>query len=89
MEGRMTPPDLSDPGERAAYRHELREVAKPFRYIGVGFALSGAALAVVRARWLPTMPTLVPLAAIAIGLFHMVAAIAIRTRYHMLRMRSD
>ena len=83
------PPDLTVPGERAAYRRELRGVARPFRYIGVDFACLGAALAIVRARWLPTMPALIPLAAIAIGLFHMVAAVAIRTRYHMLRMRDD
>jgi hypothetical protein len=89
MERRVTPPDLSDSAERAAYRRELRGIAKPFRYVGVGFALLGAALAVMRARWLPTMPVIFPLAAIAIGLFHMVAAIAIRTRYHMLRMRGD
>jgi len=89
MEGRVTPPDLTDPGERAAYRRELRGVAKPFRYIGVGFTFLGVALAIVRARWLPMLPALITLAAIAIGLFHMIAAVAIRTRYHMLRMRDD
>ena len=83
----MTPPDLKDPVQRAAYRRELQGVAKPLRYTGVSFALLGALLAVVQRQWLPQMPTAIPLAAIALGVLNMLAAIVIRTRYHQQRMR--
>ena len=83
----MTPPDLKDPVQRAAYRRELQGVAKPLRYSGVSFALLGALLAVVQRQWLPQMPTAIPLAAIALGVLNMLAAIVIRTRYHQQRMR--
>jgi len=86
----MTKPDLNDPAQRAAYRRELQGVARPLRYTGVVFALLGAVLAIVRSKWAPEMPSAIPLAALALGVFNMIAAIAIRTRYHQQRMkRSD
>lgn len=81
------PPDLNDPVQRAAYRRELQGVARPLRHTGVSFALLGVALAVVQWQWLPQMPTIVPMAAIGLGVFNMLAAIVIRTRYHQQRMR--
>ena len=83
----MSKPDLNDPVQRAAYRRELQGVAKPLRYTGVAFALLGAVLAIIRSKWAPQMPSAIPLAALALGVFNMLAAIAIRTRYHQKRMK--
>jgi hypothetical protein len=87
MEEPMTPPDLKDPIQRAAYRRELQGVAKPLRYTGIAFALLGMLLAIAQRKWLPQMPTAIPMAAVALGAFNMLAAIVIRTRYHQQRMR--
>ncbi|MEO9131922.1 MAG: hypothetical protein ABI240_12010 [Sphingomonas sp.] len=81
------PPNLSDPAERAAYRRELQGVGKPIRYTGIMFVLLGVALAVVRLQWWPALPVLVPMAALALGAFNMVAGIVLRIRYHQARMR--
>jgi hypothetical protein len=85
----MSKPDLTDPIARAAYRRELQNVAKPLRYTGVAFALLGALLAIARSKWAPQMPSAIPMAALALGVLNMLAAIAIRTRYHQQRMKSD
>ncbi|MFA6114290.1 MAG: hypothetical protein WC729_09855 [Sphingomonas sp.] len=85
----MTKPDLNDPAQRAAYRRELQGVAKPLRYTGVAFALLGAVLAIIRSKWAPQMPSAIPLAALALGVLNMLAAIALRTRYHQQRMKSS
>ena len=81
------PPNLNDPAERAAYRRELQAVARPIRYTGISFALLGVALAIVQRQWLPDMPTIIPVATLAVGALNMVAGILIRTRYHQARMR--
>ena len=83
----MTAPNLNDPAERAAYRRELQGVARPIRYTGILFVLLGVALAIARLQWLPDLPVLVPMAALALGAFNMVAGIVMRTRYHQARMR--
>ncbi|MDB5706831.1 MAG: hypothetical protein JWN66_3947 [Sphingomonas bacterium] len=83
----MTLPDLKDPVQRAAYRRELQGVARPLRYTGIAFALLGVMLAIAQRKWLPEMPTAIPMAAIVLGAFNMLAAIVIRTRYHQQRMR--
>ena len=85
----MMPPNLNDPAQFEAYRRELRGVARPLRMAGFFFALLGLALAVARAVWVPTLPSLIPLAAIVLGLFNMVAAVALRTRYHKARMKGE
>jgi len=89
VEDIVTPPDLKDPATLAAYRQELRGVARPLRYTGVLFAVTGLVLALVQRFWMPQLPTIVPLAAIALGALNMLAAIMIRTRYHQARMRGD
>ena len=83
----MIAPNLNDPAERAAYRRELQSVARPIRFTGVSFALLGVALAIVRMQWMPDLPEIVPIAAVAVGAANMVAGILIRTRYHQARMR--
>jgi hypothetical protein len=83
----VTAPNLNDPAERAAYRRELQGVARPIRYTGISFALLGVALAILQRLWLPELPTIIPVAAIAVGALNMVAGILIRTRYHQARMR--
>jgi hypothetical protein len=82
-----TPPNLGDPAERAAYRRELQGVARPIRYTGIMFVLLGVVLAIVRLIWWPDLPEIVPLAALGLGGFNMVAGIVMRTRYHQARMR--
>ena len=82
-----SPPDLSDPAARAAYRRELQAVARPLRHTGAAFALLGAMLALVRRQWLPDLPAIVPLAALGLGALNMLAGIVIRTRYHQARLR--
>ncbi len=81
------PPNLGDPAERAAYRRELQGVARPIRYTGIMFLLLGVVLAIVRLQWVPDLPALVPMAALALGTFNMIAGIAMRARYHQARMR--
>ena len=82
-----TPPNLGDPAERAAYRRELQGVARPIRYTGIMFVLLGVVLAIVRLIWWPELPEIMPLAALGLGAFNMVAGIVMRTRYHQARMR--
>ena len=83
----MTPPDLNDPAQRAAYSRELAAIARPLRLTGVAFLLVGVVLAVARRLWLPDLPTLVPLAALALGVLNMLAAMGMRTVYHARRMK--
>ncbi len=85
----MTPPDLSDPAQFEAYRRELRGIAWPLRLAGLLFAVLGLALAVARAVWLPSLPSLIPLAAIILGALNMLAALVLRARYHQGRMKGD
>jgi len=82
-----TPPNLGDPAERAAYRRELQGVARPIRYTGIMFVLLGVVLAIARLIWWADLPEILPLAALGLGAFNMVAGIVTRTRYHQARMR--
>ncbi|WP_242139512.1 hypothetical protein [Sphingomonas sp. TREG-RG-20F-R18-01] len=84
----MTPrPDLNDPAERAAYQRELRMVARPVRWLGVALAIIAAMLALVRARYAPQIPMILPLFLLGIAALHMIAAIVIRMKYHQARMK--
>jgi len=85
MEGRA-PPNLKDPVELAAYRRELRGVARGVRSGGVGITLAGTVIAALRAWAWPAMPVLVPLVVIAWGTLLMLTSIALRTAYHARRM---
>lgn len=86
MTGRP-PPNLSDPAERAAYRRELRGVARRTRFSGIAFALIGLALlyaskGAVDPRLLRTLG----IVAITAGFGLMIFATMRRTLYHELRM---
>lgn len=83
----MAPPNLNDPAERAAYRRELRNVARSVRLTGVTLAVAGALLALARARLWPDLPRGAVLAVILLGLVAMAAGVVIRARYHRARMR--
>ena len=85
----MTPPDLNDPVQLAAYRRELRYVARPLRLAGLAFAILGILLVVARLIWWPVMPIAIPAAALALGAFNMIAGMAFRTVYHARRMKGD
>jgi len=86
MEGRP-PPNLKDPGELAAYRRELRGVARGVRWGGIGITLIGAAIAALRAWVWPAIPALIPMIVVAWGMLLMLTAIALRTAYHARRVR--
>jgi uncharacterized membrane protein len=83
------PPNLSDPVELTAYRQELRGVARGVRSGGVLLAVLGAIAAAVRAWALPTIPALVPLVIVALAALLMLTGIALRTAYHVRRMKRD
>ncbi len=82
-----TRPDLDDPAQRAAYQRELRMVARPVRWLGVGIAILAAVLALVRARFVPQIPMILPLFLLGIAALHMIAAVVIRLKYHQARMK--
>ena len=88
MEGRP-PPNLKDPGELAAYRRELRGVARGVRRGGIGITLVGAMVAALRAWVWPAIPVLIPLVVVAWGMLLMLTAIMLRTAYHARRMRGQ
>ncbi|RZM18519.1 MAG: hypothetical protein EOP67_59980 [Sphingomonas sp.] len=80
------PPNLNDPVERAAYQRELRMVARPVRWMGVAVAIIAAVLALVRARYAPQIPMVLPLFLLGVAALHMIAAVVIRLKYHQKRM---
>jgi len=81
------PPDLDDPAQRAAYKAELRMVARPIRYLGLALAVGAAVLAGLRARYWPNLPMILPLFLLGVAALHFVAGIVIRAKYHRARMR--
>ena len=81
------PPDLNDPAQLAAYRRELRIVARPVRYLGVLLAVTGAVLAALRSLYWPHFPAVIPLFLIVVAALHLVAGVMIRMKYHQARMR--
>jgi len=89
MAGDVTPPNLNDAGERAAYARELRAIARPIRLMGVGLAIAGALLAALQRTRYPAIPTVLPLVLIGLGALHMLAAVAVRMKYHQRRMKGD
>ena len=89
MAKKVTPPDLNDPSERAAYARELRAIARPVRLMGVALAVAGALLAALQRTRYPAIPTVHPLVLLALGALHMLAAVAVRMKYHQRRMKGD
>ncbi|MET3825619.1 MFS superfamily sulfate permease-like transporter [Sphingomonas sp. PvP055] len=83
------PPNLTDPVERAAYQRELRMVARPVRWLGVVIAVLAAVLALVRARYAPQIPMVLPLFLLAVAALHMIAAVVVRVKYHQKRMHPE
>ncbi len=86
MAGRP-PPDLSDPAQLVAYRKELRGVARWSRYSGVGLAMIGAVLLVLRSRHVIAVHVLVPILIIVAAIVLMSVAILKRSVHHARRMR--
>lgn len=80
------PPDLSNPAEQAAYRNELRAVARKTRLSGIALAFVGALLALASKRAEdPAMWRLGAILALAAGGGLMIFGMARRAMYHALR----
>ena len=80
------PPDLNDAAERAAYRNELRGVARKTRLAGLVFAALGAMLALASKRAEdPAMWRLGAILAIAAGGGLIIFGAARRAMHHQLR----
>lgn len=80
------PPDLSDPIEQAAYRSELRGIARKTRLSGIALAFVGALLALASKRADdPSMWRLGAILAIAAGGGLMIFGMARRAMHHALR----
>ncbi|MBY8822718.1 hypothetical protein [Sphingomonas colocasiae] len=86
MTGSPPLPDLSDPGQRADYRRELRGIARKTRYAGIALACVGALLALASKRAEdPAMWRLGAILALAAGGGLMIFGMARRAMYHALR----
>lgn len=84
-------PDLSDPAARAAYKSELRGLARGWRLLGFVLILAGVAGLFVW-RWRGDEPPglwTAGWAGIAAGWAIFIAVIVYRTRYHKARMAED
>jgi hypothetical protein len=78
----------SDQPDKAAYRAELRRVARPVRFTGIGLALLGFVIGLSR-FWMDPWPNHLRIAALFLclaGIALMAVGVIIRTRYHMRRM---
>lgn len=80
----MSPPDLNDPEQRAAYRRELRGVARGWLYATMAFWAASLAFWPWQAG--TSGRTYGPPLILA-GLACAVVRIVLRTRYHKARMR--
>jgi len=81
------PPDLTTPEGRAAYRRELRGVARPVRLGGLALALTGIAVGASRYFMTPWPDSLryLTLALCLVGVSLMLVGMVQRTRYHLRR----
>lgn len=80
-------PDLSTEQGRADYRRELRRVALPYRWTGLGLILAAALVVVGASRGvLPEQATLVGYAMLAGGWALVILAVYLRTRHHKRRL---
>ena len=78
----MSAPDLSTPEGRAAYRAELRRVARPWRLAGLGFVVVGALLALgAYPDWVITLGWI----CLGAGWVAIAVALVQRNRYHRRR----
>ena len=85
------PPNLSDPAARAAYKTELRGLARPWRLLGFVLILAGvAAQFYIRSEGIQgEAPWAASWTAIALGWVIFIAIIAYRTGYHKGRMTPE
>ena len=86
----MTAPDLDTEEGRAAYRRELRRVAWPIRWGGLGLIVLGALLALGARNGtlgLDNGVLVVAYGALALGWAMDLAAIYMRTQHHKRRLR--
>lgn len=85
----MSRPDLETEEGRAAYRRELRRVAWPVRWGGLGLIVLGAlfTLSVSRGMFgLPESAIVIGYGLLAVGWAMVVAAVYLRTRHHRQRL---
>jgi len=85
----MSLPDLNTEEGRAAYRKELRRVAWPVRWGGLGLIVVGAlfTLAVTRGMFgLAESAVVVGYGLVAVGWMLVIAAVFLRTRHHRRRL---
>jgi len=85
----MSPPDLETEEGRAAYRAELRKVALPLRWGGLGLIVLAALFCVGVSRgWLglPESAIVVGYGMLASGWVLVIATTFLRTRHHRRRM---
>jgi hypothetical protein len=84
-------PDLSDPAARAAYKAELRGLARGWRLLGFLLILAGVAgQFYLRGEGMTgTVPMALTWATIAAGWVVFIGVIVRRTRYHKARMAED
>ncbi|HKR24630.1 MAG TPA: hypothetical protein VJS15_05190 [Allosphingosinicella sp.] len=84
-------PDLSDQAARAAYKAELRGLARRWRLVGFALILIGVALQFyLRSEGIEgAAPAAASWAMIALGWVIFIAIIAYRTGYHKARMTQD
>jgi hypothetical protein len=84
-------PNLDDPAARAAYKRELRSLARVPRRLGFALvALGAGGLIYAQTRGIVAGPLRpVAWAAIAVGWLNLIAAMIYRTRYHKGRMTGD
>lgn len=82
-------PDLGDPEARAAYRRELRGLARGWRWLGLALVTTGAIAFIYDAKAARHDPAIQwsAWALLAIGWAVLIGVIAYRTRYNMRRMR--
>lgn len=82
-------PDLETEAGRAAYRAELRKVALPLRWTGLGLIVAAALLVVAVSRgWagIPEGAMVIGYGMLAAGWMLVIATVFLRTRHHRRRM---
>ena len=80
-------PDLSTEEGRAEYRRELRRVALPYRWGGLGAIVLAALIVVGASRGaLPESATLIGYGLLALGWALVIYAVYLRTRHHKRRL---
>lgn len=82
----MPAPNLSDQEARAAYRRELRGVARGMRLSGLGLAWLSVAIMAARHNGLFDLPVWVEGGVLAAGATLVLIAVTRRTKYHRARM---